>query len=273
MQEFSVKKMRAHRGVRDPRLEVIKESELGMRLGVAADDDAMAVLVKVVWQVDRAIRAVVADDRTRRVLRYCCNTPRDHELNRLANQKERLEFLARKGGPGKSTSDRLAHGHSDLLAAHWARHPPSPMPEAEFGVERRREEEHAGTGDGTAVQDLDVFERSLDDHQTGNRTGVEHQLLARPLYFDLVDGAVPSVRTKSGAEYVPAFTRPEFLAEYRRATNAPLGREFTASGSDLVRRLAAASDVGLVLNPLVNGHAKACWAPEEVASLLSRGEV
>lgn len=269
MQEFSVKKMRAGRGVRDPGLLAIKGSELGMRLGVAADDDAMTVLVKVVWQVERGIRAVVGDDRARQVLRYCFNTPRDRDLNVLANQKERLRLLARQGGPGKSTSDRLVRERSDLLAAHWAAHPLSPMPADEFRSERRREEEHVGT----RGRDWDVFEQSLDDHQTGSRAGVEHQLLLQTLYFDLVDGAVPSVRTKSGAEYVPAFTRPEFLAEYRSAAKAPTGREFAASGSDLLRRVVSASSVGLVLNPLVNGHAKACWAPEELASLLSRGGV
>lgn len=273
MRSFTVKKMRAGRGVRDPGLLAVKRSDLGTRLGIAADDDPMAVLVKVVWQVERAIDAVVGDARSRQVLRYCFNTPRDRDLNALASQKERLELLARQGGPGKSTADRLVRELSDLITAYWTERPPSPMPAAELALERRREEDHARSGGGTAGAGLNVFEQGLDDHQTGNRAGVEQQLLVQTLYFDLVDGTVPSVRTRSGAEYVPAFTRPEFLAEFRTATNAPIGREFAASGSDLVRRVVSAPGVGLVLNPLVKGHAKAFWAPEEVASMLSRGEV
>lgn len=273
MQEFTVKKMRAGRGVRDDGLLAIRGTGLGLRLGVGAADDPMAVLVKVVWQVERVIGEVSGDARSRGVLRHSFNTPRVHALNRLSTQKERLEFLAKEGGPGKSTSDRLVRELSEAIEARWSACAPPPIPAAEFALWRQRELDHARMGGGT-IQievDSDDFEQSVQDWMTGQRARVERRLLFQQLYLDLVDGTVPSVRTKSGVHYVSVFTRPEHLAEFRRATSAPPGREVVVPGLRLLRRLRA-TGVGLALNPLVTGSGKSYWTPAEVAALASRGE-
>ncbi|MEU4740700.1 hypothetical protein AB0G02_09565 [Actinosynnema sp. NPDC023658] len=273
MQEFTVKKMRAGRGVRDEGLLAIRGTGLGRRLGVSASDDALTVLVKVSWQVERVIGEVSGDPRSRRVLRYSFNTPRVHALNRLATQKERLEFLARDGGPGKSTSDRLVSELSEAIEERWGKCEPPPIPAVEFALWRQWEQDHARIGSGTIhiEVDADDFEQSIHDWMTGGRARVERRLLFQELYFDLVDGTVPSVRTKSGVHYVSVFTRPEHLAEFRRETSAPPGRQVVVPGLELLRRLRA-TGVGLALNPLVRGGGKSYWTPDEVAALVPRGE-